>query len=90
MATVNTPLSVWLAIFAAVSYVGYTVVRRRYFHPLSHVPGPFLWSVSGLPLFYQQAILEGQLMHVLPELHAIYGMSCTDQRRREPTHSLRT
>ncbi|KAK0634554.1 cytochrome P450 [Bombardia bombarda] len=56
-----------------VSWIGYVVVLRRYFHPLSHVPGPFLWSVSGLPILYHQAIREGQLMHMLPKLHAIYG-----------------
>ncbi|KAM7182881.1 putative cytochrome P450 E-class, group I [Rhypophila sp. PSN 637] len=34
-----------------------TIIYRRYFHPLSKVPG----------------LREGQLMHVLPGLHAKYG-----------------
>ncbi|KAK0653179.1 cytochrome P450 [Cercophora newfieldiana] len=49
------------------------VIRRRYFHPLSHVPGPFLWSVSSFPVLYHQGIEEGQLMHILPALHEQYG-----------------
>ncbi|KAK3321501.1 cytochrome P450 [Cercophora scortea] len=66
--------SFWvLCLGAGISYLGYVVIYRRYFHPLSHVPGPFLWSVSGLPIVYHQGIREGQLIHVLPNLHAIYG-----------------
>ncbi|KAM7210371.1 putative cytochrome P450 E-class, group I [Rhypophila decipiens] len=50
-----------------------TILYRRCFHPLSKVPGPFLWSISTLPIFYHQGLREGQLMHVLPGLHAKYG-----------------
>ena len=51
----------------------YVVIQRRYFHSLSHIPGPALWSVSSLPVLYHQGVREGQLMHVLPRLHAKYG-----------------
>ncbi|KAK5660828.1 hypothetical protein OQA88_12199 [Cercophora sp. LCS_1] len=56
-----------------LTWLLYTSIRRRFFHPLSHIPGPLLWSISPLPLLYHQGILEGQLMHVLPSLHAKYG-----------------
>ncbi|KAM7201232.1 cytochrome P450 [Naviculisporaceae sp. PSN 640] len=65
---VHTLTAVLLGLFLL-----YKVVQRRYFHPLSHIPGPFLWSVSTLPIFYHQALREGQLMHVLPSLHNKYG-----------------
>ncbi|KAK0718402.1 cytochrome P450 [Lasiosphaeria miniovina] len=44
----------------------YTVVGRRYFHPHTHVPGPFLWSVFGLPLPYQQPPWKGSLCMCSP------------------------
>ncbi|KAK3314872.1 cytochrome P450 [Apodospora peruviana] len=63
---------VYIALYL-VSWLGCIIIRRRYFHPLSHVPGPFLMSISSLPVFYYQGIQEGQLMHILPKLHAKYG-----------------
>ncbi|KAK3386528.1 cytochrome P450 [Podospora didyma] len=65
--------SIWLVSGVIALYILSVVVYRRYFHPLSHVPGPFLWSVSSLPILYHQGIREGQLMHELPKLHAVYG-----------------
>jgi hypothetical protein len=56
------------------SWLVYVVVSRWYFHPLSKVPGPFLWSISGLPILYHQALREGKLLHELPKLHKTYGM----------------
>ncbi|KAK3684317.1 cytochrome P450 [Podospora appendiculata] len=37
--------SFWiLSLVASISYLGYIAIYRRYFHPLSHIPGPFLWA----------------------------------------------
>lgn len=74
MAFVMLP-ALWPLYLVVLStlYVVYLVVYRRYFHPLAHVPGPFLWAVSGLPILYHQALREGRLMHELPRLHEIYG-----------------
>ncbi|KAK3388048.1 cytochrome P450 [Podospora didyma] len=58
---------------AIVFFTGSIIIRRRYFHPLSNVPGPFLWSISTLPIWYHQVVRGGRLLHVLPELHKIYG-----------------
>lgn len=76
MALLSSLLSmgIWpplLALFAV--YNIYLFIYRRYFHSLSHIPGPFLNSFSYLPYLYYQGILEGQLMHVLPKWHEKYG-----------------
>ncbi|KAK0619599.1 cytochrome P450, partial [Immersiella caudata] len=46
---------------------------RRYWHPLSHVPGPFVWSISHLPIWHQYVVKGGRLLHALPKLHDRYG-----------------
>jgi len=66
-------------IFLALWSV-YVVIQRRCFHPLSHIPGPALWSISSLPVLYHQGVREGQLMHVLPRLHAKYGIVISVKR----------
>ena len=71
-------LSVFWPLLLAASFamqLGYIVVTHRYFHPLSKVPGPFLWSVSGLPTLYHQALREGKLLHILTRLHDTYGIT---------------
>jgi hypothetical protein len=60
-------------VASIVLLLGYVFVTRRYFHPLSKVPGPFFWSISGLPMLYHQGIREGKLLHELIKLHEIYG-----------------
>ncbi|KAJ6786773.1 hypothetical protein PWT90_10764 [Aphanocladium album] len=64
---------IYLAGGLLLVWIGLITIRRRWFHPLSKIPGPFLWSVSGLPIFYHQVIREGQVMHELPKLHSLYG-----------------
>lgn len=52
----------WLAKF----------VRSTYFHPLSHVPGPW-WAGSYLGEFYFDVIKGGQFFKKVEELHKIHG-----------------
>nr|AVY05535.1 cytochrome P450 monooxygenase [Nodulisporium sp.] len=47
------------------------VIRNLYFHPLSSVPGPKLWSSSRLP--FVRALLRGSLIHDVEKLHRKYG-----------------
>jgi hypothetical protein len=71
-------LSAFWPLYLAASFalrLGYVVATRRYFYPLSKVPGPFLWSVSGLPILYHEAFREGKLLHMLPRLHDTYGIT---------------
>ncbi|KAH8881114.1 cytochrome P450 [Thozetella sp. PMI_491] len=75
MDSTTTAVTIWSLCATTVLclWLGYLVASRRYFHPLSHVPGPFLWAVSGLPIFYHQHFREGNLIHALMHLHATYG-----------------
>ena len=65
----------WPAYLAGLLalYLLQTLIRRRYFHPLSHIPGPLLWTLSDLPIWYHYVIKGGRLLHVLPSLHERYG-----------------
>lgn len=50
-----------------------TAVYRRYFHPLSKVPGPFLGSISELYYFYWQFVRNGSLYLQYERLGKEYG-----------------
>lgn len=49
------------------------VIHRRFFHPLCHVPGPFLAAIS--PLFLYAICYLGIEGHVLRSLHRRYRAS---------------
>ncbi|DAA74422.1 TPA_exp: putative Cytochrome P450 pisatin demethylase [Trichophyton benhamiae CBS 112371] len=53
--------------FAAV------VIYRINFHPLAHIPGPFLARATHLYSFYFNGILDGKLYLQIDKLHQIYG-----------------
>lgn len=64
-----------LAFYLAVAFFFYWVVvllYRRYFHPLSHVPGPAL-AITGLYEFYFDGIQKGQFYREMERVHKIYG-----------------
>lgn len=56
--------SVWIAV---------VVLQRRYFHPLSKVPGPFFASITDGYVWYYNGIKGGQLFRQIERLHDIYG-----------------
>lgn len=58
-----------LILFLALVFV--TTIRRRYFSPLSHTPGPFLASFSRL--WHMRYILRGDQQMVLAKAHEKYG-----------------
>ncbi|KIW05052.1 uncharacterized protein PV09_04207 [Verruconis gallopava] len=58
-------------LFALVLYSVVFVVYRRYLHPLSKYPGPFLHSVSGLPAAL--SLLRGRYAFDNKLLHEKYG-----------------
>lgn len=70
-----------LAILATVAglgiFVWYTavVIYRINFHPLAHIPGPFLARATHLYSFYFNGILDGKLYLQIDKLHEAYGMS---------------
>ncbi|KAF3058220.1 Isotrichodermin C-15 hydroxylase [Daldinia childiae] len=59
----------------AISYtLGYPIYRaicNLFFHPLSKIKGPPLWSASRLPFIY--SLLRGTLIHDVENLHRKYG-----------------
>ncbi|KAI0401632.1 cytochrome P450 [Xylaria palmicola] len=69
----NNPLrSLVYAVGAYVVYIVALVIRRAYFHPLSHIPGPWLARVSYWAEFYHDCLGEGYVK-IYPGLHAKYG-----------------
>jgi hypothetical protein len=69
----NVPWALVLPLAFILWQVNLTVYRR-YFHPLAHVPGPFLASISDLYLMYFNATGGSKFYMQLDKLHAKYGM----------------
>lgn len=52
-------------------------VRRLFFHPLAHIPGPRLAALTWWYEFYFDAIQPGRYVFKIQELHKQYGTSST-------------
>ncbi|PYH91502.1 cytochrome P450 [Aspergillus ellipticus CBS 707.79] len=66
----------WAIETTAVLSVLWTVIesiRRLYFHPLAHIPGPRLAALTWWYEFYFDAIQPGQYVFKIQELHRQYG-----------------
>lgn len=50
-------------------------IRRLYFHPLAHIPGPKLAALTWWYEFYFDVIQPGQYVFHIQELHKQYGKS---------------
>ena len=50
-------------------------VRRLYFHPLAHIPGPKLAALSWWYEFYFDVVQQGKYVFQIQELHKQYGTS---------------
>ncbi|KAI5788384.1 cytochrome P450 [Geopyxis carbonaria] len=62
-----------LVVTTACIHIDKTI-RRIWFHPLSHIPGPKLAASTHLYLKYWHAIKKGYFVpYVLPKLHEQYG-----------------
>ncbi|GAE00276.1 cytochrome P450 [Paecilomyces variotii No. 5] len=48
-------------------------VRRLFFHPLSHIPGPRLAALTRWYEFYYDVVLPGKYIFKIQELHHEYG-----------------
>lgn len=69
MMAVQARLELFLSFLVAI-FMG-VVVRRRYFHPLSKVPGPFWGSVTSLYHAYHYIAGDHHQLH--RQLHEKYG-----------------
>ncbi|KAF2141086.1 uncharacterized protein K452DRAFT_299132 [Aplosporella prunicola CBS 121167] len=70
--TLTIPSAPTLALVLAIvlpAYVTFTVVYRRYFHPLAKIPGPFLPAVTVL----YQTFYNGRYYRKIEEMHQRYG-----------------
>ncbi|KAJ2989383.1 hypothetical protein NUW58_g3496 [Xylaria curta] len=61
-------LTVGLGVLACLAF---RAIYNIYFHALSKIPGPYLWSASRLPFIY--SLLNGTIVHDIQGLHQIYG-----------------
>lgn len=71
-------LSQWIAfaLYAVGLYSLFFVTLifyRRFFHQLSHVPGPLLAKTTYLYEWYYDLYLKGQFTFHLKRLHQAYG-----------------
>lgn len=58
---------------AALLWVVIESIRRLFFHPLSHIPGPRLAALTWWYEFYYDVVLPGQYIFKIQELHREYG-----------------
>jgi cytochrome P450 len=62
-----------VAVLLAITYCAALVVRRLYFSPISHFPGPKLAIATFWYQFYYDVALGGQYVWKVRELHEKYG-----------------
>ncbi|OJJ95900.1 hypothetical protein ASPACDRAFT_47252 [Aspergillus aculeatus ATCC 16872] len=66
----------WIVETTAVVLLLWTAaeaIRRLYFHPIAHIPGPRLAALTWGYEFYYDAIQPGQYVFKIQELHKEYG-----------------
>ncbi|PYI31075.1 cytochrome P450, partial [Aspergillus indologenus CBS 114.80] len=66
----------WILETTAIVLLLWTAVeaiRRLYFHPIAHIPGPRLAALTWWYEFYFDAIRPGQYVFKIQELHKQYG-----------------
>lgn len=60
---------------ASLAYCFGEGLRRLFYHPLSHIPGPKLAALTWWYEFYYDVIQPGRYIFKIQELHQEYG-SC--------------
>lgn len=70
-------ISFWQLITTIVAVLlGHTLIgaiRRLYFHPLAHIPGPRLAALTWWYEFYFDCIQDSRYVFKMQELHQQYG-----------------
>jgi hypothetical protein len=62
-----------IAMTWIVVYPIYLAVKRLYFSPISHIPGPKLCVMSGWPEFYYDFVKGGKYIFEIKKMHEKYG-----------------
>jgi hypothetical protein len=68
-----------ICVLSLLTTVG-GAVRRLYFHPLSHIPGPTLAALTWWYEIYFDFVKQGQFVFKIKELHKKYGRSRSTSR----------
>ncbi|THY15917.1 benzoate 4-monooxygenase cytochrome P450 [Aureobasidium pullulans] len=68
-ASVSSTLGALTTLLAL--FIFYRVIQARFFHPLSHFPGPFLNSISSIPAAY--LVYKGTQPREFKKLHEKFG-----------------
>jgi hypothetical protein len=71
--TYDVHLPVAIAVVWVIVYAIYLAVTRLYFSPISHIPGPKLFAISGWPEFYYDYFKGGKYVFEIKKMHEIYG-----------------
>jgi hypothetical protein len=71
--TIVTVVETICALSLLTAVVG--ALRRVYFHPLSHIPGPKLAALTWWYEVYFDFFQKGQFVFKIKELHRQYGRS---------------
>lgn len=61
------------SVVVALLWVVTKSIRRLFFHPLSHIPGPRLAALTWWYEFYYDVVLPGKYIFKIQELHREYG-----------------
>ncbi|BCR99312.1 cytochrome P450 [Aspergillus luchuensis] len=65
--------SLGVAALLSVLWTASEAIRRLYFHPLAHIPGPRLAALTWWYEFYFDVIQSGQYVFKIQDLHTRYG-----------------
>ncbi|KAF2759884.1 putative toxin biosynthesis cytochrome P450 monooxygenase [Pseudovirgaria hyperparasitica] len=65
------PSAILILCGVSLSYLIYSIVYNRYFHPLAKYPGPWLWTISRAP--FAISLARGDLVHDTHRYHQKYG-----------------
>ncbi|KAJ5281486.1 cytochrome P450 [Penicillium angulare] len=61
------------SVAVALLWVVVESIRRLFFHPISHIPGPRLAALTWWYEFYYDVVLPGKYIFKIQELHLEYG-----------------
>lgn len=65
-----------ILLICTATLLGYFAARtvyRLFFHPLAHIPGPWLAAVTTLYEDYYDVVKPGRFVFKIKQLHARYG-----------------
>lgn len=62
-------------------------IYNIFFHPLSHIPGPWLAAGTYIPEFYHDVIMSGRYTRQIQKMHEKYGqLYCSDRATLQDSH----